>query len=208
MSGQKARKNTNAFAPKVSGLEERNLLSVAGAHAPARIHMAQVGTIKAANSHPAPKAMPLSVLAGTWQNTTWITKAFSDMNPNLPSTFTSVDVNEHIGNSIVSTESAGGMQVNWSITRTHRGLTLTVENPSGGESIVMPGRRVGPVTYVFQGTANVPGATEIRSVFSIVNHNTYTFSNFAISTGTASPRATLLYASMNVRLPDAPNAVG
>lgn len=206
MAGHQPRKNANVFAPSVSGLEERNLLSTVGFRGPGQIRMAQVGKIKAAsNSNAAPKAMPLSVLAGTWQNTTWITKAFSDMNPNLPSTITSVDVNEHIGNSIVSTEQEGGFQVGWAITRTHRGLTLTVEDPMGGQSIVMPGRRIGTSTYVFQGSTNTPGAPALRSVFTIVNHNTYSFSNFAVSTGTANPQPTLLYASLNTRLPNAVN---
>lgn len=206
MTGHQPRKNANAFAPSVSGLEDRNLLSAVGVRAPGQIRMAQVGKIKAAsNSHAAPKAMPLSTLAGTWENTTWITKAFSDMNPNLPSTLRSVDVNEHIGNSIVSTESEGGFQIDWAITRTHRGLTLTVEDPMGGQSIVMPGRRVGLSTYVFQGSTNTPGAPALRSVFTIVNHNAYSFANFSVSTGTANPQVTLLYASMNTRLPNAVN---
>lgn len=206
MTCHQPRKNANVFSPAVSGLEDRNLLSAVGVRAPGQIRMAQVGKIKAAsNSHAAPRGIPLSMLAGTWQNTTWITKAFSDMNPNLPSSFSSVDINEHIGNSIVSTESQGGFDVDWAITRTHRGLTLTVEDPTGGQSIVMPGRRVGPSAYVFQGSTNTPGAPALRSVFSFVNHNNYTFANFAISSGTANPQMTLLYVSTNTRLPNAVN---
>ncbi len=190
------------FRPSVGNLEERNLMSVAGVTQRIR-PPAQLGAmVKASsNGHKTPVVMPLRVLEGTWANQTWVTKVFADMYPSVPAVSQSVDTNRLVGNSIVSTDSVGEFTADWSITAGRRGLMLRVQASGIPVTIEMPGRRIGPATWVFK-TSTSEGDTEsstgrMRSVITVPNRNTYSFSNFSVSGGMEQ----LLYVSVHTRVP-------
>ncbi len=203
MKGNRYDSRRHTFQPSVGLLEGRNLMSVGGVTARVRPAAQLGGMVTAAsNSHKTPMVMPLRMLAGRWANQTWVSKAFADMYPTVPAYSQSIDTNRLVGHSIVSTDSVGEFVAEWSITPRPGGLMLRVKPSHVAETVEMPGVRIGPSTWVFetmmaQASNSETPVMKIRSVINIANRNTYSFSNFVVTSGVEQ----LLYVSSHSRLP-------